>query len=143
VHEPGKYSAYCRWAGKYYDPQFKRWVAMLLWDVLSQNLEETIAKVPQWFRLGDDAERPRASLRSKYLREWARANGAPATRGDRLSCKVFVRRIAKIEIADADSPTRHSVVRKIIEWQTGTGTPRTPAPKTQKKGGNAYPVKIR
>ena len=117
--ETGEYFANCYFAKRYRDPAFHRWTCLLRWDVLSDDLQRTIARcVPLWFPLGD-GECPRASRRGKYLREWVRANGGPPRKGDRLSPRIFTRRIARIEIGDADSPVPYSVVRKIIRWETG------------------------
>ena len=49
---PGEYTAYCRFAKKYFDPGFRRWVCILRWDVLSHDLMTVIATVPCWFALG-------------------------------------------------------------------------------------------
>lgn len=117
--EPGKYFAYCFWADKYMDRGFQRWTCLLRWDVLSEDQQKTIAKpIPLWFTLGS-GDKARAPRRGRYLREWVRANGSPPVKGDRLSPNVFTRRIARVEIGDTDSPVPYSVVRKIIEWQTG------------------------
>lgn len=116
---PGEYYANCYFAKRYRDPGFKRWTCLLRWDVLSEDLQRTIAKcVPLWFPLGS-GEAPRASRRGKYLREWVRANGGPPGKGDRLSPKVFTRRVARVEIGDTNSPAPYSVVRRIISWETG------------------------
>jgi hypothetical protein len=117
--EPGEYFAICYFAKRYRDPGFKRWTCLLRWDVLSDDLQQTIAKcVPLWLPLGS-GESPRASRRGKYLPEWVRANGGPPSKGDRLSPKLFTGRIARVEIGDTDSPVPYSVVRRIIRWETG------------------------
>jgi len=57
------------------------------------------------------------------MREWVRANGRPPSRGDRLSPRVFTRRMARVEVGDTDpekSPVPYSVVRRIVSWETGT-----------------------
>lgn len=117
--EPGEYFAYCYWGDKYLDHDFQRWTCLLRWDVLSADQQQSIAKpVPMWFPLGD-GKKPRAPRRGKYLREWVRANDGPPNKGDRLSPRVFTRRIARIEIGDTKSPVPYSVVRRIIRWETG------------------------
>ncbi len=119
--EPGTYLAYCRFAKHYQDPGYRRWICLLRWNVLADDALTHIATVPLWFALGD-GDKPKASRRSNYLREWMRANGGPPSRGDRLSPRVFVRRMAQVEIADTDpkkSPIPYSVVRKILSWETG------------------------
>lgn len=116
---PGEYMAYCSWASRYRDPGMNRWTCLLRWDVLSEDLQHSIAhSIPLWFALGD-GEKPRASRRGKYLPEWVRANGRPPGRGDRLSPRVFTRKIALVEIGDTDSPVPYSVVKRIIRWDTG------------------------
>jgi hypothetical protein len=119
--EPGTYPAYCRFAKQYRDPGYHRWTCLLRWDVLADDLVTAIATVPLWLPLAD-GEKPKATQRGNYLREWVRANGGPPRRGDRLSPQVFVRRMARGEIADTDakkSPIPYSVVRKILSWETG------------------------
>ena len=116
---PGEYLAHCYWAKRYRDPCMRRWTCLLRWDVLSHDLQRTIAQcVPVWFALGE-GDKPHASRRGKYLREWVRANGGPPGRGDRLSPNVFTHRIARVEIGDANSPIPYSVVKRIIRWETG------------------------
>jgi hypothetical protein len=116
---PGQYLASCYWAKRYRDPGMRRWTCLLRWDVLSHDLLSTIAqRIPLWFALGE-GEKPRASRRGKYLREWVRANGGPPGRGDRLSPNVFTRRVARVEIGDTNSPVPYSVVKRILQWETG------------------------
>ena len=115
---PGEYRAYCKWGKQYRDPGFRRWLCLLRWDVLTDDLVRVIASVPQWFPLGC-REKPHASRRGKYLPEWIRANGGPPSRRDRLSPGVFVYRMARVEIDDTEGPAPYSVVRRIIEWETG------------------------
>jgi hypothetical protein len=117
---PGVYRAYSAVAKFHYDRSIGRWVCFIRWDVLTDELE-LIARVPLWWNLGD-GENPRAGRRSKYFKEWVRANGGPPRRGDRLFPNVFRQRMAKVEVGDTDpskSAAPYSVVRKIIEWETG------------------------
>jgi hypothetical protein len=81
---PGEYSAYSAWARKYYDRAFKRWTCLLRFDVLRDNRIDVIARIPMWLSLGK-GEKPRASRRRNYLKEWAEANCGPPARGDRLT----------------------------------------------------------
>ena len=116
---PGEYAAYCTWTGKYYDRAFKRWTCLLRFDVLRENQIAVLARIPMWLSLGN-GEQPRASRRSNYLREWVEANCGPPTRGDRLSPRVFVNRIARVEVGDTTKgPMPYSVVKKILRWETG------------------------
>ena len=116
---PGEYFAHCYWAEKYRDPQFRRWTCLLRWDVLSEDLQQIIAKcIPMWFSLGSGVS-PRASRRGRYLPEWILANGAPPTKRNRLSPHVFTGRVARVEIGDTDVLFPYSVVKRIIRWETG------------------------
>ena len=119
--EPGVYPAYCWWARHYRDPGLKRWTCLARFDVLSHDLVRVLARVPWFLSLGE-REKPHAGRRGKYLKEWVRANGAPPKRGDRLSPRVFVRRMARVAVGDTDpekSPAPYSVVRRIVSWETG------------------------
>ncbi len=116
-----EYPAYCRWAKPYRDPAFNRWTCLLRWDVLTDDLLTVIASVPYWLSLGS-REKPWASRRGNYLKEWVRANGGPPARRDRLSSRVFVNRMARVLVGGTDpekSPVPYSVVRKIVSWETG------------------------
>jgi hypothetical protein len=118
---PGVYRGYSAVAKFHFDRFFGRWVCFVRWNVLSDDLARLIARIPLWWSLGSGT-RPRASRRGKYLKEWVRANGGPPVRGDRLSPKVFRHRMARVEVGDTDSsrsPVPYSVVKKIIEWETG------------------------
>lgn len=115
---PGEYRAYCKWGKQYRDPGFRRWLCLLRWDALTADLGRVISCVPQWFPLGA-GDKAHASRRGKYLPEWIRAHGGPPARGDRLSPRVFVHRLARVEIGDTEGPAPYSVVRRIIEWETG------------------------
>jgi len=117
---PGVYRAYSAVAKFHYDKSIGRWVCFVPWDVLTDGLQ-LIARIPLWWNLGG-GQKPRASHRSKYLKEWVRANGGPPARGDRLSPNVFAHRMAQVQVGDTDpnkSAVPYSVVRKIIEWETG------------------------
>ncbi len=116
-----EYPAYCRFAKRYQDPGFRRWTCLLRFDVLTDDLLTVIATVPYWLSPGSQ-DKPRSSRRGKYLPEWVRVNGGPPPRGDRLSPRVFVHRIARVEVGDTDpakSPVPYSVVRRIVSWETG------------------------
>lgn len=115
---PGEYRAYCKWAKQYHDRGFCGWRCLLRWDVLTDDLLRVIACVPLWFALGS-GEKPCASRRGKYLPEWIRAHGGPPAREDRLSPRVFVHRMARVEVGDTEGPAPYSVIRRIVEWETG------------------------
>lgn len=118
--DPGTYSAYCQWAKYYRDPAFHRWTCLLRFVVLGEFDLTAFGPVPLWLNLGND-QRPHAGRRSRYFAEWVRANGSGPLRGDRLSPRVFVHRMARIEVADTAGNAPYSVVRKIVEWETGLG----------------------
>ena len=128
---PGEYRAYCKWGKHYRDPGFRRWLCLLRWDVLSADLVRVLAAVPQWFPLGN-RDKAHASRRGKYLPEWIRANGGPPARRDRLSPRIFINRMARVEIGDTEGPAPYSVVKRIIEWETGS--PSTSVSKSHSQG---------
>lgn len=116
--EPGIYRAYCRWAGHYRDPGFRRWTCLIRFDLLSEDLTRVIAHVPFWMNLGA-RDKPHAGRRGNYFKEWVRARGEPPARGDRLSPKAFTHRMALLEIGDTKGDAPYSVVRNIVSWETG------------------------
>jgi hypothetical protein len=130
---PGIYPAYCRWARHYHDPGLRRWTCLLRFDVLSEDSMRVVARVPLWMNLGEH-ERPHAGRRSRYFREWIRANGRPPARRDRLSPTVFVRRMARVEIADTKGEVPYSKVLKILAWETGQTAVTQSASHTVKDG---------
>jgi hypothetical protein len=116
---PGDYPAYCKRAHWYWDPGFKRWTCILLFDVFSEGLQSSPETIPMWFN-GGTGDKPKAGRRTLYFSEWVRANGGPPPRNDRLPPKVFVGRMAKVKVADTTKGALpYSVIRQIIEWSTG------------------------
>ena len=116
---PGEYSAYCKWAEWYWEPGYQRWTCLIHWEILVAGGECALATVPQWFN-GGNGKKPRAGRRANYFAEWVKANGGPPARKDRLSSRVFVRRIAKVELGDTGGLVPYSVVRRVVAWSTGT-----------------------
>jgi hypothetical protein len=117
--QPGVYRGYCRIAHWYRDSHFKRWTCLLVFDVFADGSETSLGLIPLWFNGGAGAK-PRASRRCLYLPAWIKANGGPPARRNRLSPSVFTKRIAKIRVADTrGGPLPYTVVREIIEWETG------------------------
>lgn len=125
--EPGEYSAYSRSAKIYRDPQFKRWVCAVQFDVLDASLNELIGRVTWFLNLGDRAK-PHAGRRSLYWAAWLAASGKPPARRDRLSPVVFIKRHARILVGDTAQDLHqqpvtefscYSVVRKVLVWETG------------------------
>ena len=117
--EPGDYPAYCKRAKWYWDPGFNRWTCILLFDALAEGGQRSLGTIPMWFN-GGAGERPKAGRRTHYLPAWVKANGAPPARRDRLSPSIFVGRMARVRIGDTKGPHPYSVVRRILEWSTGT-----------------------
>jgi hypothetical protein len=118
--QPGDYSAYCRKARWYWEPGYKRWTCLLLFDVFRDDSQLSLGTIPMWMN-GGDGTRPKAGRRSLYLAEWVRANGGPPARNDRLPAGVFARRVARVSVADTNRGILpYSVVRQILEWSTGT-----------------------
>lgn len=117
--EPGNYSAYCKRAKWYWEPGFKRWTCILLFDIFTEGQTRSLGTIPMWFN-GGTGERPKAGRRTLYLPAWVLANGGPPARRDRLSPSVFVRRMARVKVGDTKGPLPYSVVRQILEWCTGT-----------------------
>ena len=125
---PGDYHAISRTASVYYDKQFKRWVCAVQFDIVSDSLlMETAARLTWFLNLGSRAK-PRASRRSRYWVAWVQANGGPPKRGDRLAPRVFMGRLAIVRVEDTskthacgkvESEQAYSVIRDVIEWQTG------------------------
>jgi hypothetical protein len=130
---PGIYPAYCRAASLYWDKHFKRWVCAVQFDVLDGSLINTLGTVTWYLNLGSRTN-PRAGRRTNYWRAWVGANGGPPKRRDRLSPRVFVRRQAIVRVADTTKthlegyvrPSEsYSVIREVVEWQTGGPANRT------------------
>ena len=126
--EPGPYLAYCKTAHIYADPQFKRWVCLVRWDLVNDSGLCTLARgIPQWYALGptepdkkgNPTKQPRASRRSHYWLDYVCAAGRPPSRADRLSPSVFVRRMARVVVRDSAGLAPYSVIGEIQGWETG------------------------
>jgi hypothetical protein len=117
--EPDDYVAYCRAASVYFDEPYQRWTCLLRFDLLAPNKVDVIARVPMWLSLGG-GNKPHAPRRGRYWEEWLRASGGPPARGDRLSPRVFIRRVARVIVGDTNSATApYTVVKAIVAWETG------------------------
>ncbi len=117
--QPGEYRAYCGSGSVYFDRSYKRWTAILRFALIAPNEVDVIAKVPMWMSLGS-GEKPHASRRGRFFQAWVRAHGGPPVRGDRLSLRVFIRRMARVDVGDTSSPSGpYSVVKRILSWETG------------------------
>jgi hypothetical protein len=125
--EPGLYPAYSRSAKVYRDRQFKRWVCAAQFDVLDGSRMNVLARLTWYLNLGSKAK-PRAGRRTNYWAAWVKANGGPPKRHDRISPAVFIRRQALVKVEDTGKNHRqaaisanesYSVIRDVVEWQTG------------------------
>jgi hypothetical protein len=115
---PGEYRAYCKRAKWYWERGFNRWTCLLHFDVFTEDLQVCFGKIPMWLN-GGAGDKPKAGMRTRYLLEWVRANGGPPPRKDRMAPQVFVRRMARVRVADTRGPIPYSVVQEIVEWSTG------------------------
>jgi hypothetical protein len=115
---PGEYQAYCRFAKWYRDPTYKRWTCIIQFEVVAENMIDSLGVIPMWLN-GGDGEEPSAPRRSRYFPEWVKANGEPPIREDRMSPRVFTQRMARVRVGDTKGPAPYSVVREILEWHTG------------------------
>jgi hypothetical protein len=129
--DPGEYPAYCRSATVYRDGQFKRWVCAVQFDVLDASLTRVIARLTWYINLGA-RDKPHAGRRGNYWSAWTKANGGQPKRNDRLSPSVFKHRHARVTVQDTckthrqkaiSSDESYSVIRDVVEWQTG-GSPQ-------------------
>lgn len=126
---PGEYVGFCRTADTYLDSQWKRWVCRIQWTVFDDSRLNKLADLTKFFNLGE-GQKPRAtSRRSHYRQAWIAANGGQSpTRSSRMEPTIFVRRFARIEVADVEKDFHqmvlsgdqvYSVVRRILYWETG------------------------
>src|SRR4029077_18278585 len=76
-----------------------------------------IGRIPRWFNLGK-RDKPHAGRRTGYFKEWFRASGVPPKRADRLPHSVFLKRMAKVQVADVQTESPYSVVRDVLSWET-------------------------
>ncbi len=125
--EPGKYRARSVSSTVYQDRGFKRWVCLVLFDILDDSLVDVRARVGWFLNLGSGTA-PRSGRRSNYWSAWVKANGSPPNRRDRLSPRVFQGRFATVLIEDTrqnhrtrimSEDERYSVVRDVLCWETG------------------------
>jgi hypothetical protein len=85
--------------------------------VLAENGRSSLARVWQWVRgLGEDEKKPVASPSGIFWALWAAANGTVPARGDRISKRVFLKRIAKVEVSDTLGETPYSKVKRVIAF---------------------------
>ena len=125
--EPGEYPAYSSSEKISSDPQFRRWVCAVQFDVLDASLTRVLARLTWFLNLGA-RDKPHAGRRSNYWRAWTVANSKPPARRDRVTPQVFVRRQARVTVADTEQDhrqrpvtesSRYSVVREVLKWHSG------------------------
>lgn len=136
----GTYRGYCRAAEIYFDRRWRRWQAVLQFDVVGDSGFDVIARLTKFFPLGEGT-RPRATSRlSKYYKAWVKANGGPPKRTDRMSPTIFRRRYARVSVVDVETDSdhvvmeenqRYSKIGEILNWETGALEERF-APLTRK-----------
>jgi hypothetical protein len=120
----GDYPAYSCHSRIYFDRAYKRWVLLVLFDVLDDSLCAAIARVPWFLNLGT-RDKPHVSRRSKAFVAWCDAIGHAPKRIDRPSARVFIRRYAIVTLDDTthdyrgvcNSDLAYSVVRG-VRWNT-------------------------
>jgi hypothetical protein len=81
--EPGLYPAYCRSGDVYFDKVYRRHLAAIQFDVLSENGDEVLGRLTWFLNLGKK-DKPNASRKSRYWGAWIKANGGPPQRRDRF-----------------------------------------------------------
>ena len=127
--EPGEYRASVAFADYYFHRAWKRWTAILKFDLFDANLNRIARDIPMWFALGK-GRTPRAGRGSKYLKLWFQANGANAPRRNRadrlLSPRVFERRMVRVLVVTKDVIPPYSAVSEILSWETGASEKKAP-----------------
>src|SRR5215831_2880100 len=116
-------------ADYYFHRAWKRWTAILKFDLFDANLNRIARDIPMWFALGK-GRTPRAGRGSKYFKLWFQANGANAPRRNRadrlLSPRVFERRMVRVLVVTKDVIPPYSAVSEILSWETGASEKKAP-----------------
>ena len=83
---PGVYTARCTgFQGPEWATQFGNWKLRLEFT-----LDPDEQKVSAFYTFGEDRHSPKIGTRSKYFKDWVRANGRPPQYGDDMSPDKFV-----------------------------------------------------
>ena len=90
----GPYDAQCIEAKLYWDNGFRRWVAMLAFELIPAR-----TLVNLYLNLGG-AAKPHAGMRSLYRRAWITAAGRQPHRGEELNLDVFINSFFEIDVQD-------------------------------------------
>ena len=115
---PGDYTAFCRCANWYWEKSYKRHTCILRFDVLADNLVDNLGSVAMWFGGGNDKDKIEAGRKGLFFNAWVTANDGPPPRRDRLAPNVFVRRMARVQVADTKGSSPYSKVSRILRWET-------------------------
>ncbi|MFZ0304902.1 MAG: hypothetical protein WAL75_19575 [Terracidiphilus sp.] len=125
---PGEYTARCTaFQGPEWTIQFRSWKLRLEF-VLDPNDQVVSA----FYSFGEDRNAPKIGTRSKYYRDWVRANGGPPKRGQEMSPGIFVNgELAfTVQVSDAakdgegavkDDALVYSRIDKILEVKRPSG----------------------
>jgi len=129
--DPGEYLAYCREATLKRNPRYGQWTVFLLWDVFSPNGMTKIATVRRWIYIGTRGDKPHVGRGTDFWNWWVQANdGHPPTRADRMTPRIFTKRMARVEVTDSGPPKArkgeapkphnpYSIVKRVLSWETG------------------------
>jgi hypothetical protein len=126
---PGEYQAYVTFADYYFHRAWKRWTAILKFDLFDTNLNRVARDIPMWLALGK-GKAPRAGRGSKYFKLWFQANGGNTPRRNRadrlLSPQVFERRMVRVLVVTKDVMPPYSAVSEVLSWETGASEKKAP-----------------
>lgn len=100
---PGVYTARCTgFQGAEWIIQFGRWGLRLEFT-----LDPDHERISAFYSFGENRAAPKIGTRSKYYKDWVRANGGPPQRGQDMSAALFVNPELAFTIRVSDS-TRDS-----------------------------------
>lgn len=84
--QPGEYTARCTgFQGPEWIIQFGRWGLRLEFTLDPDN-----ERISAFYSFGEDRNAPKIGARSKYYKDWVRANGGPPQYGQDISAALFV-----------------------------------------------------
>jgi len=121
--QAGKYEAQCVHSCLYRDLQFRRWTALLRFQLLASGSLTSLGPVCAFLNLGN-REKSKAGRRSRYWRAWVIANGEQPRKRQVLSPRVFKGKIFEVEIGTVkrahdgrEHPVaaQYSTVKEILE----------------------------
>lgn len=118
----GEYTARCTlYQGPQWIRQFGRWGLRLLFV-----LDPDESAVSAFYSFGEDRTAPKIGTRSKYFKDWVRANGGPPTHFQEMTPEAFLKQdlCFKVLVSDCtrddENAEKHpalvySIVKKIID----------------------------